>query len=295
MTRMLRGVLAAALALAGAVAEAQPAGRVTILYDAFGQKPGFTRDWGFAALIEYAGRRILFDTGNDPRIFADNVRAAGVDLRRLDFVVISHRHLDHTAGIAHLLSVNPDVTLYVPKEPFGVFGGSLPSTFFRRDSSLAPEERYFAGHPPDELVSGTAFPGAHWSYVDKTSEIAPGVYAIALVSDTPGTREMRELSLAIRTTAGLALLVGCSHPGIERIIEAASAIDPSVHMVFGGFHMPAASDAEISRVAGALHDRWKVEQLAPGHCTGEPSFAHFKKVWGAAYHHAGVGSVIELR
>ncbi|HXV07504.1 MAG TPA: MBL fold metallo-hydrolase, partial [Burkholderiales bacterium] len=188
MTKLLHGALGAMLALAVSVAGAQPAGRVTILYDAFGQKPGFTRDWGFAALIEYGGRRILFDTGNDPHIFADNVRAAGVDLRRLDFVVISHRHLDHTAGIAHFLSVNPDVTLYVLKEPFGVFGGALPSTFFRRDSSLAPEERYFGGQPPEELVSGTAFPEAHWGYVDKTSEIAPGVYAIALVSDTPGTR-----------------------------------------------------------------------------------------------------------
>jgi len=294
MTKMLRIALGMLLTLAAAVAEAQPASRVTILYDAFGQKPAFTRDWGFAALIEYGGWRILFDTGNDPRIFADNVRAAGVDLGRLDFVVISHRHLDHTAGIAHLLSVNPGVTLYVPKEPFGIFGGALPSAFFRRDVSLAPEERYFGGHPPDELVSGTAFPGAHWTYVEKTTEIAPGVFAIALVSDTPGTREMRELSLAIRTDAGLVLVVGCSHPGIERIVEAASAIDPRVYIVFGGFHMPAASDAEISRVAGALHDRWKVERLAPGHCTGEPTFAHFKKVWGAAYRHAGVGSVIEL-
>lgn len=294
MIQMLRIALGLLLPLATVVAAAQSGGRVTILYDAFGQKPGFTQDWGFAALIEHGGRRILFDTGNDPRIFAANVRAAGVDLGRLDFVVISHRHLDHTAGIAHLLSVNPGVTLYVPKEPFGIFGGALPNTFFRRDSSLAPEERYFGGHPPDELVSGTAFAGAHWIHVDKTTEIAPGMYAIALVSDTPGTREMRELSLAIRTAAGLVLVVGCSHPGIERIVEAASAIDPRVRIVFGGFHMPAAPDAEISRVADALHQRWKVEQLAPGHCTGEPTFAHFKKVWGSAYRHAGVGSVIEL-
>lgn len=294
MMRTPRRLIGMLLLLAAATAAAAPEGRVTILYDAFGHKPGFTQDWGFAALIEHAGRRILFDTGNDPRIFGANARAAGVDLTRLDFAVISHRHLDHTAGIAHLLSANPGVTLYVPKEPFGIFGGSLPNAFFRRDASLEPQERYFGGHPPDELTSGTAFPGAHWRYIDKTTEIAPGVHVIALVSDTPGTREMRELSLAIRTSAGLVLVVGCSHPGIERIVEAASAIDPHLHIVFGGFHMPAASDAEISRVAGALHDRWKVEQLAPGHCTGEPTFAHFKKVWGAAYRHAGVGSVIEL-
>jgi metal-dependent hydrolase (beta-lactamase superfamily II) len=62
---------------------------------------------GFAALIEYDGRRILFDTGNNARIFEHNVKALGVDLRKIDFVVISHRHADHTSGITYLLTVNP--------------------------------------------------------------------------------------------------------------------------------------------------------------------------------------------
>jgi 7,8-dihydropterin-6-yl-methyl-4-(beta-D-ribofuranosyl)aminobenzene 5'-phosphate synthase len=268
--------------------------RVTILFDAFGRTPGFQKDWGFSALVEVAGKRILFDTGNDPHIFADNVRAAGVDLTRLDFAVISHRHLDHTAGLSHLLAINPTVVLYVPKEPFGVFGGSLPGSFLRRDPSLEAHERYFDGAAREAIVSGTPFPQAQFRYIDQTTEVMPGVYILALVSETPGTREMRELSLAVRTTQGIVLVVGCSHPGIERIVEAAAAIDPHVRIVFGGFHMPAAPDTEIARVATTLHDRLKVERLAPGHCTGEPTFAHFKRVWGAAYSHAGVGSVIEL-
>src|SRR5919109_234955 len=79
--------------------------RVTILYDAFGTRRGLTRDWGFAALVESGGKRILFDTGNNAEIFAGNVRALGVDLRRLDFAVVSHRHGDHTAGLNYLLQV----------------------------------------------------------------------------------------------------------------------------------------------------------------------------------------------
>jgi 7,8-dihydropterin-6-yl-methyl-4-(beta-D-ribofuranosyl)aminobenzene 5'-phosphate synthase len=283
------GLLLVPVAVAAATGD-----RVTILYDAFGRTPGFQKDWGFAALVEYGGKRILFDTGNDPRTFAENVQAAGVDLGRLDFVVISHRHLDHTAGISHLLTANPGVKIYVPREPFGVFGGSLPGTFYRRDESLDSHERYFEGRQPEALVSGSPWAGANFAYVDKTVEVAPGMHILALISDTPGTREMRELSLAVRTPRGLALVVGCSHPGIERIVEAARAIDPSVYIAFGGFHMPAAPDAEIARVASVLHDTFQVERLAPGHCTGEPTFAHFKRRWGANYTHAGVGSVIEL-
>src|SRR5437867_7460333 len=94
--------------------------RVTILSDAFGGRAGLTRDWGFAALVEYNGKRILFDTGNNADVFAKNVRTLGVDLRTVDFVVISHRHGDHTAGLNYLLTVNPEVNIYAPKEGFGV-------------------------------------------------------------------------------------------------------------------------------------------------------------------------------
>ena len=84
------------------------------------------KDWGYAALIEYGGKRILFDTGNDAEIFAQNVKAKGIDLTKLDFVVMSHRHGDHIGGMTYLLSMNPKVKIYAPKEGFGVFGGALP-------------------------------------------------------------------------------------------------------------------------------------------------------------------------
>jgi hypothetical protein len=55
---------------------AGPANRVTILYDAFGKSPTMRKDWGYSALVEHGGKRILFDTGNNPAIFAQNVTAA---------------------------------------------------------------------------------------------------------------------------------------------------------------------------------------------------------------------------
>jgi 7,8-dihydropterin-6-yl-methyl-4-(beta-D-ribofuranosyl)aminobenzene 5'-phosphate synthase len=274
---------------------AQQTNRVTILYDAFGKDPAMRKDWGFSALVDYGGRRVLFDTGNDRDLFAQNVKAAGVDLRKLDFVVISHRHLDHTAGLSHLLSVNPGVKIYVPQEVFGgVFGTSAPGSFYRRDATLPQHMRYYDDHPPERIVLGTAWVGARFEHIDKTQELDPTMSLISTVSDTPGTKEMRELSLAIRTPEGVVLVVGCSHPGIERIVEAATAIDKRVRLVFGGFHLPAAKDEEVSRIATSLHDGFKVERLAPGHCTGEPAFALFQKTWGSDYVYAGVGSVIAL-
>ena len=84
-----------------------PAGRITILNDSFGKPSSLRQDWGFAALIEFGALRVLFDTGNNARVFAHNVDALGIDLRELDFAVISHRHGDHTSGLNHLLQVHP--------------------------------------------------------------------------------------------------------------------------------------------------------------------------------------------
>src|SRR3979490_1602446 len=117
--------LAVVVLLLTGMAAAETPNRVTILYDSFGKNPSLTMDWGFAAVIEYGGKRILFDTGNNAEIFADNAKSMSIDLRSLDFVVVSHRHADHASGLSYLLKVNPSIKIYVPDERFGIFGGSV--------------------------------------------------------------------------------------------------------------------------------------------------------------------------
>jgi 7,8-dihydropterin-6-yl-methyl-4-(beta-D-ribofuranosyl)aminobenzene 5'-phosphate synthase len=273
---------------------AAPPARVTILYDAFGDRAGLERDWGFAALIEYGGRRILFDTGNNADVFARNVQALKIDLRRLDFVVISHRHGDHTGGLAHLLHMNPGVRIYAPYERFGLFGGPVPTTIIRPDTSLPARMRYFGGRVPTELNSSTVWPRAHFVLVDTLTEIAPGVALVSTVSRTPGTLELHELSLVLRTSEGLVVFVGCSHPGIETILKASRAYGDHVHELFGGLHLVATPDSEIEHIASALRDDWRLDLIAPGHCTGEPAFDALARAFGDRYVYAGLGTVIEL-
>jgi hypothetical protein len=179
------------------------------------------------------------------------------------------------------------VKIYAPKEGFGIYGSSLPSSFYRKDENLTPEMRYYGGAPPQIMKFGAAWRGANFELIDKTTEIAPGMTLIALVSDAPGTKELKELSLAINTSEGIVLVVGCSHPGIEKIVEAAAAINPKIYLIAGGFHLVAASDDVIAKAVAALKDTFKVESIAPGHCTGEPTFAALKKAFGDRYLYAG--------
>ena len=237
----------------------------------------------------------MFDAGNNAKIFAANVKAIGIDLKNLDAVVISHRHGDHTSGLSYLLKVNPKVKIYVPAETVGAFGSVLPKGFYKSVDSLPEEMRYFHGEEPELFSSGSPWPEANFVRIDTRTEIAPGIFLVPTISKTPGTLELCELTLAFDTPRGLVIVVGCSHSGIEEILTAASSLNPHIHMVVGGLHLVKATDAEIERLANALHDQWKLDRIAPGHCTGEPAFAKFKQVFGESYLYAGLGSVLEIR
>ncbi len=282
----------------------EPPARITILYDAFGKASALKRGWGYSALIEYAGKRILFDTGGDGDDFAFNAKALNVDLTRLDLVVVTHRHGDHTSGLRHVLAANPRVKVYTPVDPSTFGGGSLsPSSplakLIQRKVDGVPDElRYFGGNPPPAANAGsswpTPWPGANLIPVREPTEVLPGFFLITTLSDKAGTREMNEISLVIRTSQGSVLVVGCSHPGIEKILAEAVKIDPKIHSVFGGFHLVDASDADVTRMAESFRDQWKIERMAPGHCSGQFAFAEFMRVYGNRFDPTGVGATVGL-
>ena len=269
--------------------------RVTILYDAFGESKTLTKDWGFSALVEHNGKRILFDTGNDAAKFEHNVKTLGVDLTKLDFVVISHRHADHATGLRYVLSVNPNVTVYVPADGGNGFGGApIPKAFLRADESLSATMRYFGGTEPEHFTFGKLYDTGNFVLVNQLTEVTPGIFLVRTVSQKEGTKELPELTLAIKGPHGLLLVDGCSHAGIEAILEAASAVDPRTEIVFGGLHLVTTPVEEIDTLAENLKTKWKVQKIAPGHCTGEPAFARLKKAYGENYLYAGLGTKVEV-
>jgi len=288
-------ILAFVLVCAAAI-PCQAQDKVTILYDGFGESTQLTKDWGFSALVEHNGKRILFDTGNNAAIFEHNVKALGVDLTKLDFVVISHRHADHTTGLRYVLSVNPNVTVYVPVDGSNGFGGApIPDAYFRADDSLPTKMRYFGGAAPDHLAFGKLYDTGNFVLVSQQVQLAPDIFLIRTVSQNPGTLELPELSLAIKRSNGLLLVVGCSHPGIETILQAASVVDPRTEIVFGGLHLVTTPIPAIDALVDSLKTKWKVQRIAPGHCTGEPAFARLKAAYGESYLYAGLGTTVEIQ
>ena len=288
-----------ATTLAGAAAAAEGPARVTIISDAFGKSSDLARSWGYSALVEYGGRRILFDTGGQYEAFKRNVRALNIDLTKLDFVVLSHRHGDHTSGLAYVLEQNPRVKIYAPAEA-GSFGnpvsGSAPlGKLISRNPPGTPDDlRYFGGKYADKYVIDSPWPKADITLIDKTVEVLPGFFLFRTVSENKGTLELNELSMAVKTPRGLAVVVGCSHPGIEKILGVAAQIDANLYTVFGGLHLVDVSDQDVVRIVDNFTNKWRIQRVAAGHCSGEFAQNEFARAYGARHDHSGLGEVIAL-
>src|SRR5262249_658142 len=201
---------------------------------------------------------------------------------------------DHISGVNYLLRVNPTVKIYAPADPWGPFAWAAPASFYRKDESLSANTRYFDGNPPSSLSATGPWPQANFIRVNAVTEIVPGIFLVPTISQVTDTLELREISMAIRSPQGLIIVDGCSHAGVEKILEAATKIDAHIHILFGGLHLVQAPDPEIARIATAMHDQAEGGTIAIGHCTGEPTFAALQKTFGDRYLYAGVGTVVKI-
>jgi len=93
---------------------------VKIVYDITTTRDDLQSDWGFAAVIEVGGNRILFDTGADGKILMDNLLLLGIDPGTIRDVFLSHHHLDHTGGLTTFLRANANVRVIAPQSLRGV-------------------------------------------------------------------------------------------------------------------------------------------------------------------------------
>lgn len=193
----------------------------------------------------------------------------------------------------YLLGLNPGVKIYVANDEY--FGGPTPSAFFNDSVATLPRRmRYFDGRIPDPLPHGSPWKHANTERVTGRLRITPTIGVVANISRSGRFTETPELSLVIDTPDGQILVVGCSHPGIEQILESVDAKRQPVRLIIGGLHWVSLPAGEVERLVRALDGEWNVAGVAPGHCTGEPGFAALGRVYGRRYIYAGLGTIIDI-
>ena len=246
----------------------------TLIENQPGQDGRLAFEHGLSLFIEFAGKRLLFDTGQTGA-FADNAEKLSIDLSQLDAVILSHGHYDHSGGLARLLPLlSPGTPIYAGKEFFAAKYKKLPGDRFQYNGNPFPRE-IFASYPvrlhlleagvsalsPDILL----FKNFDWSFPFEKPN--PRFYT----GDASGFHPdlfPDETALGLLTGRGLVFLSGCAHPGIVNMLRrAASETGLPVYAVIGGTHLVDASDERIRASIDAFREL-QIRQIAVSHCTG---------------------------
>jgi 7,8-dihydropterin-6-yl-methyl-4-(beta-D-ribofuranosyl)aminobenzene 5'-phosphate synthase len=207
-------------ALAGQTRELKVTVLSTMLADA-----GFG-EWGYSALVEADGKKILFDTGANPDIVLKNAAALGIELSDVEDVVVSHHHDDHTGG---LLSLRRALMVKNPNAMSRVHvSGNIFTPRLKADGSdgngLAPIRGPYeatGGHfilhdGPTELAPGVWFTGPVPRKYPETNWSNQGLRIHTSTGDTVDNIP-DDAALVFNTSDGLVILTGCGHAGIVNI------------------------------------------------------------------------------
>jgi len=232
---------------------------ITVVYDNNPYKECLETAWGFSALVTGTEKSILFDTGGDGSLLLDNMEKLAIEPGKIDIVVLSHSHGDHTGGLDSFLEKNSDVTIYLPK--------SFPKKF--KDNVLSFRLK---------IVE-----------VEQSLKICENVYSTGQLGIL-----IKEQSLIIQTPKGLIVITGCAHPGIVKIVNTAKdLLKGDILLVIGGFHLEWATKGKIKKIISAF-EKLGVWYVGPAHCSGDKGRSLFEKHFGENYTNIGAGKVVTV-
>jgi 7,8-dihydropterin-6-yl-methyl-4-(beta-D-ribofuranosyl)aminobenzene 5'-phosphate synthase len=234
--------------------------QLSVVYDNNPYDERLKTDWGFSCFVEGLEKRVLFDSGANGQILLSNLEKVGIQPSRIDGVVLSHAHRDHTGGLEDLLVLNPNIEVWLPQ--------------------------FFASDFKDQVRKK----GAKVVEVTTSQEICQGAHTSGVIEGW-----IKEQSLVLDTDKGLVLMTGCAHPRILHIISRVrDMFKKDIFMALGGFHLAGFEKKEIKEIIRGFRDSG-IKKLGLGHCSGDEARALFYEEYKDDYVEIGVGKKIKIQ
>jgi 7,8-dihydropterin-6-yl-methyl-4-(beta-D-ribofuranosyl)aminobenzene 5'-phosphate synthase len=217
--------------------------RVIFDKDTIGEQ--YYSGWGVSYLID---GRILFDVGEKSEYTIGNLNKLGINLGKIEKIVISHRHWDHVGGLWDLLAINKNITVFACCDFFEEFKDKIGDYDFQ--------------------------------LVDKSQEVDKNIFTTGCFSVHYKEGELKEQALVVETKKGLSLVCGCSHPDILRFITEVRSIFPGkqIYSILGGLHLIDKDNRFIRYVVNMIK-KSGVKKVWPSHCTGYEAVNIFRELY----------------
>jgi 7,8-dihydropterin-6-yl-methyl-4-(beta-D-ribofuranosyl)aminobenzene 5'-phosphate synthase len=274
--------------------------RITTLSENTAGQPDLLAEWGLSLFIQDDEKYILMDTGESISIF-QNAEKLEIDLQKINVIVLSHGHFDHTGGLRTLLMkmkkevdiiAHPDIwqAKYVKlkNKPDRYIG--IP---YIRSELESLGARFVLTSEPYQ-VSENILTTGEIPLVTDFERVEPGLF-IKTPDGWKPDLVPDDLALIIKTEQGLSIALGCAHRGMINTLYHARQITgiKKVNLVLGGCHLKDATEEQIWQTISALNEIG-VQKLGLSHCTGIRAVLLMSQTYGSNFIFNNAGSIINL-
>ena len=252
---------------------------------------------GLSLYIETKKHRLLFDLGAST-LFIENAAKLGVDLSKIDLVIVSHGHYDHGGGLKAFLNENSKANIVLNQKAFGQYYAKKlgkENAYIGLDAALLPNDRFVFSQNrlviDDELEVFSNIKGKKLLPVGNKDLLKKS--GISFDEDDFA----HEQNLIIRENGKTLLVAGCAHNGIVNIMEHILKEEKTpIDFVIGGFHLvnPAAKRNEDPALINQIGEYLKATKITyyTCHCTGIEPYKQLKGIMQDNIHYLATGSEI---
>lgn len=235
---------------------------------------------GISLYIETDDHKILFDLGPDGTLFK-NSKLAGIDLSKVDTVIISHGHSDHGGALKQFLEINHDAKVYVQKKAFEKHYSKF--LFLKVNVGL---DNGLLNHKQIVLVDGNYKIDEELDlFTVKNSKKYYSIVNDALYTANGKDDFSHEQNLVISGEKNV-LIMGCGHSGVINILEEAAKYHPDVCV--GGYHLfnpltrKVVADSLLAQIAKEMNQYDM--KFYTCHCTGEYAYQYLAERISGMYY-----------
>ncbi|MDA3902217.1 MAG: MBL fold metallo-hydrolase [Desulfuromusa sp.] len=260
---------------------------------------GLLGEHGFSCHLQTLSGDFLFDTGGGMTIL-NNAKLLGIDFSKLQGIMFSHGHFDHTGGLKQVLEKTGEIPIYTHADLFSEHYSKNSGKMHKIGIPWAQAELeelgadfIFSAAPhivaPELLLSGE---------VPRNSTVEtgdPNLLSLSTLGEQVTDPLHDDLSLFINTDKGLVILLGCAHAGLLNIIDHAIKVtgEKKVHMVLGGTHLKFCSEEQMTATLDRLEEL-DVDLIGASHCTGLRGARMLAERFGERFFSASVGVRIDI-